>query len=124
MNKIAMRVAVLVASLGISGAALAGSETAAPVNGRPMVSPVADAKVAPATGQEASSQLVVAAADNKEQKAIPEAGNATTAVANVKSTEHKAGHDANKQKPEAAAKVDAKSSTPAPVAAQDNNTKK
>ncbi|WP_130472298.1 hypothetical protein [Candidatus Magnetaquicoccus inordinatus] len=116
MNKISMGVAVLVSSLALSGMALAGSETAATANGRPLVShATTDTKAAPATNKDASGRLMAAATDGKEQKAAPDA----------KTTEQKAGHDAKQQKPEAAtAKVDAKPATNAPVAAQDSNTKK
>ncbi|MEO5362147.1 MAG: hypothetical protein H7838_00780 [Magnetococcus sp. DMHC-8] len=120
MNKISMGMTVLVASLALSGAAFAGSETPVASSGRPMVAPVADAKVAPTASKEASGRLMAAATDNKEQKATPD-----TKTTDAKSTtEQKAGHDANKQKPETTAKADAKSSTPAPVAVQDNNVKK
>ncbi|MEO5334666.1 MAG: hypothetical protein H7839_21835 [Magnetococcus sp. YQC-5] len=120
MNKIAMRVAVLAAYLAVSGAAFAGSETATTGSGRPMVAPVADAKVAPMTSKDASGRLMAAATDSKEQKATLDAK--TTDAKST--TEQKAGHDAKQQKPEAAIKSDAKTGTPAPVAVQDNNAKK
>lgn len=101
MNKISMGVAMLAASLALSGAAFAGSET-----------PTAGSAVHP-----------VAAVDSKVQKAVPEAGKGTV-VADAKGTEQKAGQDANKNKPEATAKGDAKTGTPAPVAVKDNNAKK
>ncbi|MEO5351093.1 MAG: hypothetical protein H7836_15840 [Magnetococcus sp. YQC-3] len=104
MNKIAMRVAVLVTSLGLSGAAFAGSESATTANGRPMVAPVADSQA---------------------QKSTPEAGKAKLTLADAKTTtEQKNRADAKQQKPEASAKNDAKSVTPAPVTAQENNGKK
>ena len=127
MNKIAMRVAVLVASLGMSAAAFAASETATTVNGRPMVDPVADAQVQKATPEAGKMALMADAKSTVEQKATPGVGKATAAavVADAKSTtEHKAGHDAKQQKPEAAAKTDVKPVTPATVAVQDNNAKK
>lgn len=127
MNKIAMRVAVLVASLGMSAAAFAGSETATTVNGRPMVAPVADAQVQKATPEAGKMEVVANAKSAVEQKATPEAGKATAAavVADAKSTaDQKSGQDAKQQKPEAAAKTDAKPVTPATVAVQENNTKK
>ncbi|MBF0583029.1 MAG: hypothetical protein HQL80_02200 [Magnetococcales bacterium] len=103
MNKISMGVAVLAASLALSGAAFAGSET--PVVGSAAVHPVA------------------AAVDSKVQKAAPEAGKGTV-VAEAKGTEQKAGQEANKTKPETTAKGDAKPGTPAPVEVKDNNAKK
>ncbi|MEO5350182.1 MAG: hypothetical protein H7836_11110 [Magnetococcus sp. YQC-3] len=102
MSKISMGVAVLAASLALSGAAFAGSET-------------------PATG--GAVHPVAAAVDSKVQKAAPEAGKGTV-VAEAKGTEQKAGQEANKGKAEATAKGDAKTGTPAPVEVKDNNTKK
>ncbi|MBF0141693.1 MAG: hypothetical protein HQL74_15635 [Magnetococcales bacterium] len=123
MNKISMGVAVLVASLGMSGAAFAGSETATTVNGRPVVAPVADSQVQKATPEVGKKTVVADAKSTVGQKPTQEAGKGVV-VADTKSTEHKAEHDANKQKPEAAAKVDAKTAAPAPAAVQDNNAKK
>jgi hypothetical protein len=102
MNKISMGVAMLAASLALSGAAFAGSET-----------PTTSSAVHP----------VAAAVDSKVQKAAPEAGKGTV-VAEAKGTEQKAGQDANKTKPGTTAKGDAKAGTPAPVEAKDNNAKK
>ncbi|MBF0097803.1 MAG: hypothetical protein HQM04_15505 [Magnetococcales bacterium] len=102
MNKISMGVAMLAASLALSGAAFAGSET-------------------PATGS--ASHPVSAAVDNKVQKSDPKAGKSTV-VAEAKSAEQKAGQEANKGKPETTAKSDAKTSTPAPAGVKDNQAKK
>ncbi|MBF0186126.1 MAG: hypothetical protein HQM06_17290, partial [Magnetococcales bacterium] len=115
-------VAVLVSSLALSGMALAGNETAATANGRPLVShATTDTKAAPATNKDAAGRLMAAATDGKEQKAAPDAK--TTDAKST--TEQKAGHDTKQQKPEAAtAKVDAKPATNAPVAVQDSNAKK
>ncbi|MEO5350968.1 MAG: hypothetical protein H7836_15195 [Magnetococcus sp. YQC-3] len=125
MNKIAMRVAVLVASLGVSGAAFAGSEAATTVNGRPMVAPVADSQAQKANPEVGKRAVVADAKSSSEQKSTLEAGKGTAVVADAKSTtEQKAGHDAKQHKPEATTKSDAKAVTPAPVAVQDNNVKK
>ncbi|MBF0583911.1 MAG: hypothetical protein HQL80_06710 [Magnetococcales bacterium] len=120
MNKISMGVAVLAASLALSGAAFAGSETPATSNGRPMVAPVADAKVAPTANKDASGRLMAAATNSKEQKATQDAQSADAKGA----TAQKSGHDAKQHKPETTAKSDAKAVTPAPVAAQEGNTKR
>ncbi|MEO5341594.1 MAG: hypothetical protein H7837_13945 [Magnetococcus sp. MYC-9] len=109
MNKIAMRMAVLAASLAVSGAAFAGSETATTGNGRPMVAPVADAKVAPTAGKDAPGQ--------------PKSAQAAQA-ADAKGTGHKAGQETNKQKPDNTAKPDAKTGTPAQAVVPENNAKK
>ncbi|MEO5349953.1 MAG: hypothetical protein H7836_09925 [Magnetococcus sp. YQC-3] len=123
MNKIAMRVAVLVASLGVAGAAFAGSEAATVANGRPLVAPVADSQAQKATPEVGKRAVVADAKSSVEQKAAPDAGKAT--VADAKSTtEQKAGHDAKQHKPEVTTKSDAKAVAPAPVAVQDNNVKK
>ena len=125
MNKISLSVAVLVSSLGLSGMALAGNETATPANGRPMVSPVANVQVQKSTPEVDKGTMVANAKSTVAQKATPEAGNSTAVVADAKSkSDQKAGQDAKQQKPEATAKVDTKSVTPAPVATQDGNTKK
>ncbi len=102
MNKISMGVAMLAASLAMSGAALAGSET-------------------PTTGS--AAHPVAAVVDSKVQKSDPKAGKSTV-VAEAKSAEQKAGQVANKTKPETTAKSDAKTGTPAPVEVKDNNAKK
>ena len=65
---------------------------------------------------------MAATVDGKVQKAAPEAGKGTV-VAEAKSTEQKAGQEANKAKPEATAK-DVKTGTHAPVEVKDNNAKK
>lgn len=125
MNKSAMRVAVLVASLGMAGAAFAGSEAASTVNGRPVVAPVADAQVQKATPEVGKRAVVADAKSATEQKSTLEAGKGTAVVADAKSTtEQKAGQDTKQQKPEATTKSDAKAVTPAPVAVQDNAVKK
>jgi hypothetical protein len=121
MNKISIGVAVLVSSLALSGMALAGSETAATANGRPMVSyTTTDTKATPATNKDASGRLVAAATDGKEQKATTDA-KGTDAKGTA---EQKAGHDVKQQKPEAITKADAKPATNAPVTVQDSSTKK
>jgi hypothetical protein len=102
MSKISMGVAMLAASLALSGAAFASNET-------------------PATGN--AVQPVAAGVDSKVQKAAPDAGKGTV-VAEAKGTEQKAGQEANKTKPETTAKADAKTGTPAPVEVKDNNAKK
>jgi hypothetical protein len=121
MNKISLSVAVLVSSLGLSGMALAGNETATLANGRPMVSyATTDTKVTPATNKDASGRLVAAATDSKEQKTTTDA-KGTDAKGTA---EQKAGHDVKQQKPEATTKTDTKSATNAPVTVQNSSTKK
>ncbi|MEO5334524.1 MAG: hypothetical protein H7839_21120 [Magnetococcus sp. YQC-5] len=116
---------MLVASLAVSGAAFAGSETATTGSGRPMVAPVADGQVQKATPESGKKAVVADAKSIMEQKTTPEAGKATAVVADAKSsTEQKPGHDAKQQKPEATTKSDGKAVAPAPVAVQDNNVKK
>ncbi|MEO5350798.1 MAG: hypothetical protein H7836_14305 [Magnetococcus sp. YQC-3] len=125
MNKIAMRVAVLVASLGMSGAAMAGSETATTVNGRPLVAPVADSQAQKATPEVGKRAVVADAKSSVEQKNTLEAGKSSAVVADAKNqVEQKAGHDAKQQKPEVTTKSDTKAIAPAPVAVQDSNVKK
>ncbi|MEO5330459.1 MAG: hypothetical protein H7839_00430 [Magnetococcus sp. YQC-5] len=144
MNKIAMRVAVLVATFGLAGGAMAGNDGLAA--GQPAVQqadaqktapeaakPTVDAKVAsPTVG--AAAQPVTHMADNKKAheaaktvamtdgKQAPQ--EAAKTVANAQEAKKKTDQDANKNKQGVATKGGSTIDTTAQPEVKDNNVKK